>query len=181
MSYNSVYPDSCLQSECLQLWAPPNLTQRSLRYFLYLLKLMFPVCRERRHAAFCKLWLVTVFASASKHLALEAGRTQWLITQLLRSEMGWNQDLPFVPLPIPDDFQSPGGKHCAKSRGSDWSSSWLHSLRGSSISSGNTANLMDRAPGKDRQENLLPKNGLLRKDKKQSTYFFQPEKVPGAF
>lgn len=68
-----------------------------------------------------------------------------------------------------------------KSRGSDWSSSWLRSLRGSSISSGNTANLMDRVPRRDRQENLWPRNGLLRKDKKQSTYFFQLEKVSGAF
>lgn len=40
---------------------------------------------------------------------------------------------------------------------------------------------MDRVPGKDRQENLRPKNSLLQKDKKQSTYFFQLEKVSGAF
>lgn len=97
-------------------------------------------------------------------------------------ELRWGENMtPFVSLPVPDHFRSPGGKHCAKSRGSDWSSSWLRSLRGSSISSGNTANLMDRVPGKDRQENLWPRNGLLRKDKKQSTYFFQLEKVSGAF
>lgn len=185
MTPNNVYPDSCLQCEYLQLWAAPNLTWITLRHFLKHQLLKPDVCCVQGKEARSFLHAVTRHGLCISLQTVRPKRLEEHTGPLCNSlEVRWGETRtppplpPFVSLPVPDDFLSPGGKHCAKSKSSDWSSSWLHSQRCSNIFSGNTANLMDRVPGKGRWENL--KNGLLQKDINQSTYFLQLEKVSDA-